>query len=108
MSKNLDSSSVYDAILSRRSIRRFQQKPVQLDLLKKFVNAARVAPSAANLQPLEYFVVTEKKLLGRVFETLGWAAYIRPRWAPNEDERPMAYIIIIVKNPPAAHKIDRL
>ena len=97
MPKTLDSSSVYDAILSRRSIRRFQQRSVQLDLLKKFVNAARVAPSAANLQPLEYFVVTEKELIDKVFETLGWAAYIKPRWAPSENERPTAYIVIIVK-----------
>ena len=52
---------VYEAILSRRSIRRFQQKPISIEILKKFVNAARLAPSAANLQPLEFFVVTDKK-----------------------------------------------
>lgn len=100
MSKNLNLSTknVYDIILSRRSIRRFQQKPIQLELLRKFVNAARVAPSAANLQPLEYFVVIEKKLLDKVFETLGWAAYIKPKWAPNEEERPTAYIVILVKS----------
>jgi len=89
---------VYDAILSRRSIRRFQQKEISIDLLKKFVNAARIAPSAANLQPLEFFVVTDKELRAKVFKTLGWAAYIKPTWFPDEKERPMAYIIIIVKN----------
>ena len=62
-------NSVYEAILSRRTIRRFKQKPVDVKLLKKFVNAARVAPSAANLQPLEYFIISEKKLCARVFET---------------------------------------
>jgi len=100
MSKNLRSSSknVYKTIISRRSIRRFQQKPIQLELLRKFVNAARVAPSAANLQPLEYFVVTYNELCYKVFETLGWAAYIKPKWVPSEKERPTAYIIIIVKN----------
>jgi len=89
---------VYDVILSRRSIRRFQQKEIPLDLLKKFVNAARIAPSAANLQPLEFFVVTDKELRTKVFKTLGWAAYIKPTWSPDKNERPMAYIIIIVKN----------
>ena len=54
---------VYEAILSRRSIRRFQQKPIPIELLKKFVNGARFAPSAANLQPLEYFVATEKEIV---------------------------------------------
>jgi nitroreductase len=90
---------VYDAILSRRSIRRFQQKPIEIELLKKFVDAARLAPSAANLQPLEYFVVTEKNLCAKVFETIGWAGYIKPKWTPNENERPVAYIIMINKDP---------
>ena len=89
---------VYEAILSRRSIRRFQQKPIKLESLKKFVNAARLAPSAANLQPLEYFVVNEKGLCGKVFETLSWAGYILPKWLPDKEERPVAYIIILVKD----------
>ena len=90
-------NSIYEAILSRRTIRRFKQKPVDVKLLKKFVNAARVAPSAANLQPLEYFIISEKKLCARVFETLGWAGYIKPKWTPDESERPTAYIVILVR-----------
>jgi nitroreductase len=89
---------VYKTILSRRSIRRFQQKQISMDLLKKFVNAARVAPSAANLQPLEYLVVNDKELCNKVFEALGWAAYIKPKWSPSEEERPVAYIIILSNN----------
>ena len=46
----------YDAILSRRSIRKFKQKSISIELLKKFVNGARLAPSAANLQPLEFII----------------------------------------------------
>ncbi|GAI20533.1 unnamed protein product, partial [marine sediment metagenome] len=90
-------NNIYEAILSRRTIRRFKQKPVDVKLLKKFVNAARVAPSAANLQPLEYFIISEKKLCARVFETLGWAGYIKPKWTPDESERPTAYIVILVR-----------
>lgn len=89
---------VYDAIVSRRSIRRFAQKPVSLEILKKCVNAARLAPSAANLQPLEYIVVTDKKLCAQLFETLNWAAYIQPKWTPKEAERPTAYIVVLVKD----------
>jgi nitroreductase len=89
---------VYDAIFSRRSIRRFQQKPIPIKILKKFVDAARVAPSAANLQPLEYFIVNKPDLCSKVFETLGWAAYIKPKWIPSENESPVAYIVVLVKN----------
>ena len=91
-----ETMDVYKAILSRRTIRRFKQKPIGIETLKKFANAARVAPSAANLQPLEYFVITEKNLCSKVFETLGWAGYIKPKWAPDENERPTAYIVILV------------
>lgn len=89
---------VYDAIIARRSIRRFHQKPVNLTILKKCVNAARLAPSAANLQPLEYCIVTDKELCTHLFEALSWAAYIQPKWAPKEEERPTAYIVVLVKD----------
>ncbi|UCD14333.1 MAG: nitroreductase family protein [Thermoplasmatales archaeon] len=89
-------NKIYDVILSRRSIRRFQQKPIDVEVLKKFVNAGRLAPSAANLQPLEYFIVNEKKLCSKIFETIGWAAYIKPKWRPSIEERPTAYIIVLV------------
>lgn len=88
---------VYNVIKSRRSVRRFKQKEIPLRTLKKLVNAARLAPSAGNLQPLEFFVVNDKELRAKVFETIGWAKYIKPEWKPNEDERPVAYIIIITK-----------
>ena len=90
--------NVYDAIISRRSIRRFHQKPVKLELLKKCVNAGRLAPSAANLQPLEYIIVNDKTLCAHLFETLHWAAYIQPKWIPKETERPTAYIVVLVKD----------
>jgi len=69
-----------------------------LKLLKKFVNGARLAPSAANLQPLEFIIVNEKNLCKKIFETLGWAAYIKPKWAPSENERPVAYIIMLIND----------
>lgn len=95
---NSPSMSVYGTILSRRSIRRFQQKPINTELLRKFVNAARVAPSAANLQPLEFFILTEKDLCSKIFEKIGWAGYIKPAWKPVKNERPTAYIVILVKD----------
>lgn len=89
---------VYDAIISRRSIRRFQQKPIDLEVIKKCVNAGRLAPSAANLQPLEYIIVIDKTLRALLFEALHWAAYIQPKWTPKETERPTAYIVVLVKD----------
>ena len=90
--------NVYDVIVSRRTIRRFLQKPVDLEIIKKCVNAGRLAPSAANLQPLEYCIVIDKQLCSSLFEALHWAAYIQLKWIPKEDERPTAYIVVLVRD----------
>lgn len=90
--------NVYDVILSRRSIRRFQQKPIDVEKLKKFVNAGRLAPSAANLQPIEYFIVDKKEICLKIFDTLSWAGYIKPKWIPSQEERPTAYIIVLIND----------
>lgn len=87
---------VYEIIAKRRSIRRFRQKPISFRVLEKLVNAARVAPSSANLQPLEYIVVDDKNLLPEVFTTLKWAGYITPKGDPPEGEKPMAYVVVLV------------
>jgi nitroreductase len=96
--KDSNSISVYDVILSRRSIRRFKQKPIKMEIITNLINAARLAPSGANLQVLEYIIVTDKALCTKIFNTIGWAGYIKPTWKPRKDERPTTYIIIITNN----------
>ena len=86
---------VYQMTISRRSIRRFKDKAIPKPVLERCVNAARLTPSARNLQPLEYIIVSEEQLLTRVFSTLSWAAYIRPAGDPSSDQRPKAYIAIL-------------
>ena len=45
-----------DSIYDRRSIRKFQEKDVPVELLNKILDAGRVAPSAKNRQPWKYIV----------------------------------------------------
>lgn len=89
-------SSVYSTVLERRTIRKYQQIPISIEILKKLVNAARLAPSAANLQPLEYILVTSEELREKVFSTLSWAGYITPLGIPKEGEKPVAYIVVLI------------
>jgi len=100
MNKNIENKFelVYDLIKSRRSIRRFKQNPLDIDFLKKIVDAGRLAPSAANLQPLEFIIVDDKQLCSQIFDTIGWAAYLKPKWTPIKKERPVAYILILVND----------
>jgi nitroreductase len=47
------------AIAARRSVRRFTSDPVSRDILLQLVEAARLAPTARNVQPWEFVVVTD-------------------------------------------------
>ncbi|MBW2060160.1 MAG: nitroreductase family protein [Deltaproteobacteria bacterium] len=87
---------IHELIRSRRSVRRFQPKPVPLEVLKKMVDAGRLAPSGANFQPLRYLVVTEEKKRAKIFSTLKWAAHIRPDGDPPPGHEPAAYIILLI------------
>jgi nitroreductase len=88
--------NVYDTIIRRRSIRRFKQEPVSSEILKKLVNAGRLAPSGANLQPCEYIIIQHEELVNKVFGTLKWAGYIAPEGNPKEGEQPTAYIVVLL------------
>jgi len=48
---------VYEAILNRRSVRRFSDQPVPREMLEKILDAANWAPSAKNTQPWRFYVV---------------------------------------------------
>ena len=50
--------NVAEAVLSRRSIRVFQDKPVPLDVLRRVLDTARWAPSGCNFQPWEATILT--------------------------------------------------
>jgi len=88
-------TSFYDVVISRRSVRRFREAPIPRDLLDRCINAARLAPSGSNLQPLEYIVVDDKKLVPEVYSCVRWAGYLRPHGDPPEGKRPSAYVIIL-------------
>ena len=85
--------NVMEAIMSRRTIRKFEQRDIPLANLRKLVDAARMAAHGGNVQPLKYAIVTGAELRESVFETTKWAACI-PDGTPKAGERPMAYIIV--------------
>lgn len=69
---------VMDAILARRSIRRYQQRPVERDLVEQLLRAAMAAPSACNLQPWAFIVVDEPERLEQLRETADQGKYNAP------------------------------
>lgn len=87
---------VYDLIVARRTVRQFKPDPVPRALLERLGNAARLAPSAANLQPLEFILVDEPSVRAEVFPCLKWAAYIAPAGNPAPGHEPTAYVVVLV------------
>jgi nitroreductase len=54
--------NVLDAIKKRRSIRAFEDKPIEEDKLLRVLEAGRLAPSAKNRQEWRYVLVRDKEL----------------------------------------------
>lgn len=54
--------NVTEAVLSRRSIRKFKDVPVSLETIRRVLEAARFAPSGCNYQPWEAIVLTGEPL----------------------------------------------
>lgn len=59
---------VFEAIEGRRSIRRFQGRPLPRDILERILGAAVKAPSAGNAQPWRFIVVQGERLKEELVE----------------------------------------
>lgn len=89
---------IYSFIKSRRTIRKFKQEQLSCEQLEKYIDAARVAPSAANIQPLKYIAVQSREMAEKMFPLVKWAGYLAPEYNPKEGERPTAYVIVCADN----------
>ena len=52
-----------DAILTRRSIRKYKKKTISDEILQKLLQAGFSAPSAGNQQPWHFVVLDDRKIL---------------------------------------------
>ncbi|MCL5774497.1 MAG: nitroreductase family protein [Firmicutes bacterium] len=55
-----------DAILTRRSIRKYTSQPVSEDAVNELLEAAMSAPSAGNQQPWHFIVINDRGVLDEV------------------------------------------
>lgn len=86
--------NVYDAIMKRRTIRKFENKKVSESDLVKLIDCARVAAYGANVQPLKFAIINDEKTLNDIYPMTKWAGYLADG-APKENERPSAYIAVL-------------
>ena len=76
-------SAFFNLVQSRSSVRKFQNKPVERELLQQCVHAARLAPSAENVQPWRYFIADDDEVKNRLARHAFSGIYRPTRWAAN-------------------------
>lgn len=64
-------NEVMNAILSRRSTRKFTDEPIPKDVMTDIVNAALHAPSGKGQQTWQFTVITNKDIINRLTEAIG-------------------------------------
>ena len=92
--------NILEAIESRRSIRRFAEKPIPAEALERLVEVSRLYASGRNLQPIRFAIVAEKENTDRLFPLLKWAGYL-PGFVIEENQRPAAYLVLCAQEPGA-------
>jgi nitroreductase len=91
--------SVAEALLKRRSVRGFLDRPIPIEVIRRLVAAAARAPSGGNLQPWHIYVVTgtplealKSEMARRVVElprgeTKEYDIYPPDLWSPYNERR---------------------
>lgn len=83
-----------DLLIKNRSIRRFDSsKIISESTLRSLVELTRFCASGRNLQPLRYRLVTNPIECAALFPALAWAGYYKDWDGPEENERPVAYLV---------------
>jgi nitroreductase len=68
-------------VKSRRSIRRFLDKPVERDKILTCIEAARLAPSADNVQPWRFLIIDDPDLKSRFAKEVFSGIYFVTKFA---------------------------
>ncbi|MDD4836977.1 MAG: nitroreductase family protein, partial [Dethiosulfovibrio sp.] len=56
-------NNVVNAILGRRSIRRYEDRPVEKEKIDALIRCASAAPSAGNGRPVHFVVIRDRVVL---------------------------------------------
>lgn len=88
---------IEEVVFKRRSIRRFKQNPIPIEILKKLIDYGRVAPMGGNVQCIEYIIITDPNIRDKFFPLVSWAASLPEiERIPEVGRRPTAYIVVLM------------
>lgn len=88
--------SVMENLLTRRTYRRFEQKPVPQDVVEDVIEAVRLSSCGANRQAVRLVIVSKPEDVAKVQPLVKWAAYLPPeQGTPKADELPTLYVAVV-------------
>lgn len=88
--------SVMEQLLTRRTYRRFAQRPVPEDVIGDIVEAVRLSSCGANRQAVRLVIVDKPADVARVQPLVKWAAYLPPeQGTPKAGELPTLYVAVV-------------
>ena len=70
--------SIMETLNTRRTYRRFAQKPVPQDVVEDMVEALRLSSCGANRQAVKLVVVQSPEMVAKVHPLVKWAGYLPP------------------------------
>ena len=68
---------VREAILKRRSVRRYEDKEVSPEILEEIMDSVRMAPSASNRQDWEFILVNNHSLKEKLYRAANKQSFVR-------------------------------
>ena len=64
------------SLKTRRSIRKFLSKPVEKEIIEDIIDCGRLAPTANNVQPWEFIVVTDSEIRKKIADITDYGKFI--------------------------------
>jgi nitroreductase len=88
--------SIMETLATRRTYRRFAQRPVPEDVIRDLIEAVRLSSCGANRQAVRLVIVNKPEDVARVQPLVKWAAYLPPeQGTPKADELPTLFVAVV-------------
>jgi len=97
--KEVSTVDVFDAIRTLLAVRRYQDRPVPEDAIRRVLEAGRLTASAVNKQPWHFVVVQDRDTLRQIGTLVSSAPYIA--------QAPMAIVVAVERTPWAVSDASR-
>ena len=64
-------------LLTRRSVRQYQNKPIDKETIRRIIKAAQHSPTAHNRQPWEFLVIEDREFMAELRYIQRWSSFAK-------------------------------